>query len=326
MAMSDSQQISIVVSVYNTEPYLARCVDSILGQSFSDFELLLVDDGSTDGSGVICDAFADQDGRVRVFHKENGGVGSARNLGIDNAQGEWLYFVDSDDELMPDGLQVLVDGISEEVDMVMAGYEVFDDCGELSYSINAHIEKIIANELAVKEMYQPTDYRYQGFVWDKLFSMSVVRRAKLHFAEDICFNEDRLFIVGFICASERNVCYKTAPVYKYYERMGGAMMSLKKGFNPKFVTDMEAQIRMREIVRLRFKDQELLNLADIGVYYSYRRIKGMMKEFRYKDGSLKSQLRSRLLGVIGFGRYLVLEEKRNKRRIMNRIQKIVANE
>ena len=122
--MNDLPHISIIIPVYNTESYLARCVDSILSQSFIDFELLLIDDGSTDGSGVICDAFADQDGRVRVFHKENGGVGSARNLGIDNAQGEWLYFVDSDDELMPDGLQVLVDGISEEVDMVMAGYEV----------------------------------------------------------------------------------------------------------------------------------------------------------------------------------------------------------
>ena len=94
-------KISIIVPIYNTEQYLPRCIDSILSQSLTDFELLLIDDGSIDGSGAICDAFAEKDNRVRVFHKENGGVSSARNLGLNEAKGEWVCFVDSDDELMP---------------------------------------------------------------------------------------------------------------------------------------------------------------------------------------------------------------------------------
>lgn len=89
--------ISIIVPVYNTEKYLHRCIDSVLAQTYKDFELLLIDDGSTDSSGAICDEYAEKDGRVRVFHKKNGGVSSARNLGLDNAQGEWITFVDSDD-------------------------------------------------------------------------------------------------------------------------------------------------------------------------------------------------------------------------------------
>lgn len=90
-------KISVIVPVYNTEKYLHRCIDSILAQTFTDFELLLIDDGSKDSSGTICDEYAAKDARVRVFHKENGGVSSARNLGLDQAKGEWITFVDSDD-------------------------------------------------------------------------------------------------------------------------------------------------------------------------------------------------------------------------------------
>lgn len=91
--------ISVIVPVYNVEKYLHCCVDSILAQTFTDIEVLLVDDGSTDGSGIICDEYAQKDSRVRVFHKMNGGVSSARNLGLDEATGKWIMFVDSDDKV-----------------------------------------------------------------------------------------------------------------------------------------------------------------------------------------------------------------------------------
>ena len=89
--------ISIIVPVYNTEKYLDQCIQSVLAQTYTNWELLLIDDGSTDSSGAICDKYAAEDNRIRVFHKENGGVSSARNLGLDNAQGEWISFVDADD-------------------------------------------------------------------------------------------------------------------------------------------------------------------------------------------------------------------------------------
>ncbi len=101
-------QISIIVPVYNIEKYFHRCVDSILSQTFTDFELLLINDGSNDNSGAICDEYAAKDARIRVFHKENGGVSSARNLGLDNAKGEWITFVDSDDYVKPDYLSNLL--------------------------------------------------------------------------------------------------------------------------------------------------------------------------------------------------------------------------
>lgn len=89
--------ISVIVPVYNAEMYLHRCIDSVLAQTYQNFELLLIDDGSKDSSGTICDEYAAKDARVRVFHKEIGGVSSARNVGLDHAQDEWITFVDSDD-------------------------------------------------------------------------------------------------------------------------------------------------------------------------------------------------------------------------------------
>lgn len=100
-------KISVIVPVYKVEKYLHRCVDSILAQTFTDFEILLIDDGSPDRSGEICDEYAKKDSRVRVFHKENGGVSSARNLGLENAVGEWIWFVDSDDTVEANALNVI---------------------------------------------------------------------------------------------------------------------------------------------------------------------------------------------------------------------------
>lgn len=105
--------ISIIVPVYNVEKYLSQCIDSILAQAFIDFELLLVDDGSTDGSGRICDEYANKDARIQVFHKKNGGVSSARNIGLEHAQGEWITFVDSDDWLDLKYCQILWEEVQD---------------------------------------------------------------------------------------------------------------------------------------------------------------------------------------------------------------------
>ena len=99
--------ISIIVPVYNTEKYLDQCIQSVLVQTYTNWELLLINDGSTDLSGTICDQYATKDRRIRVFHKENGGVSSARNVGLDNARGKWIMFIDADDWVEPSMLKEL---------------------------------------------------------------------------------------------------------------------------------------------------------------------------------------------------------------------------
>ena len=101
-------KISIIVPVYNAEKYLRQCMDSILNQSFQDFELLLIDDGSKDDSGIICDEYAKKDKRISVWHQENQGVSVARNVGLEHAQGEWIYFPDSDDIVVENALEIMM--------------------------------------------------------------------------------------------------------------------------------------------------------------------------------------------------------------------------
>ena len=120
--------VSIIVPVYNIKEYLPRCVESLTGQSVEDLEILLVDDGSTDGSGVLCDSLAQTDDRIRVIHKENGGLSDARNAGLVQAQGTWLLFVDGDDYLVPHAVQRLLEQARENVDFVQFFYRETEDC------------------------------------------------------------------------------------------------------------------------------------------------------------------------------------------------------
>ena len=124
--------INIIVPVYNTETYLRRCVDSILAQTFSDYELILVDDGSTDQSGVICDEYSQKDNRVRVIHQTNQGVSAARNIGVDCSIGEYLTFVDSDDWVAERFLEVFYTNLVEaKVDICVSLIQETDENGTL---------------------------------------------------------------------------------------------------------------------------------------------------------------------------------------------------
>ncbi len=133
--MQDNVLVSVIVPVYNVEKYLEECVNSLTSQTYSNLEILLIDDGSTDGSGNICDSLAKEDARIRVFHLQNGGVSNARNFGIENAKGEYLSFVDSDDWVDLDMYEKMVQKIQlkscEEVDAVfcMFAYEHFSGGG-----------------------------------------------------------------------------------------------------------------------------------------------------------------------------------------------------
>lgn len=109
--------ISVIVPVYKAEKYLHRCVDSILAQTYTNFELILVDDGSPDNSGAICDEYAVKDSRVRVFHKKNGGVTAARADGVNISKGEWITFVDADDTIPIEALSTLYKNVDKNIDI-----------------------------------------------------------------------------------------------------------------------------------------------------------------------------------------------------------------
>lgn len=207
-----SPKISVIVPVYNVMQYLPRCINSILDQTFTDFELLLIDDGSTDNSGKICDEYADKDHRIRVFHKTNGGVSSARNLGLDNAKGEWITFSDSDDELYADALNNYNDIIQDydNVDIICCGHSV---CKKSGFVQNYTFPKFLLLEDKEKILLECEKSLSYGFLWNKCFRTTIVKQGR--FDENISWCEDHIFTYD-IFKFARYVCFSPSLVYKYY--------------------------------------------------------------------------------------------------------------
>ncbi len=241
--------VSIIIPVYNTEAFLSMCLESILSQCFLNFEVLLVDDGSDDNSGVICDMFAEKDNRIRVFHKENEGVSSARNLGLEHACGEWIYFVDSDDEILPDGLQTLVDCISDDVDVVMGGFVEEDECGNV-LSIDERVVLSLTKKQSIISLYggNGSYYHYCGYLWMRLLRRSVIQMRNLRFDTSIAIKEDTLFLMQYICRSNGVTRQTTIPVYKYRRRIDSAMGKVERIFDPKMVDSFYALVKMKHEV------------------------------------------------------------------------------
>ena len=184
--------ISIIVPVYNVEKYLRKCIDSILSQTYSDFELLLIDDGSKDASGKFCDEYALKDSRIRVFHKENGGVSSARNLGIEQAKGEWITFIDSDDWVDADYLA----NFTMDSDLCVQGNIV--NGHKYIYEEKRFVQDIAANYLVNNYIYGP---------YCKLFKTDIVRSNNVSFDQNLSYGEDILFCINYAlnCSSMKVV-------------------------------------------------------------------------------------------------------------------------
>lgn len=278
-------KISIIVPIYNAEKYLHYSLESILTQTFTDFELLLVDDGSNDKSMEICDEYAQADSRVKVLHKENGGVSTARNVGLSNANGEWVYFVDSDDIVLSDALDTFANLIEANTDFVMAGFYISDESGTKIKQPKVQKRCKLSPIQALKEMYKPSDFSYQGYLWCKLFKRSLIQQANLRFYDAISFNEDRLFILEYLCYTN-NISYTTKPVYNYIQRSNSAMGALKRGYNKKFATDFEAMVLMYERISNFTKDSELIRLALKGICDSYKENHKMMLKFNKYDNEI----------------------------------------
>lgn len=308
-------KISIIVPVYNAEKYLCQCLDSILNQSFKDFELLLIDDGSKDGSGRICDEYAEKDKRISVWHQENQGVSVARNVGLEHAQGEWIYFPDSDDIVMIDAFSMMMSIIEEDTYYVMCGYMVYNETGECTYSISAQHQKIIDKDAALMEMFAPTDYRYNGYLWNKLFKASIIKENNLSFVRGIKFNEDRLFNVSYLCHIKGKVAYTTTPIYKYIERTTSAMASLTQRFNPDFITDLDAFVNMRREISNADDSQILLNAHAAAMYYSVNRCYSMCRQYKELTGSRIKAVEMRFLEGVGFCKWIHLRFEKMKRKI-----------
>ena len=304
----DKNRLSIIIPVYNAESYLSRCLDSIFEQSFTSYEVILVDDGSTDSSSLICDRYSSTDPRFRTVHKKNGGVGSARNAGMNLAKGEYVMFVDADDALLPDALETLMENVTGE-DLVVGGYTTY-----------------IAG-VPGREVHPSGDCSYGSGSMDRFFQSNVRRgndlvevpRAKLFrrkalgglcFREDLNYGEDRLFVMNFLssCSSLRTC--KVA-VYAYHYRpdsLGGDITSdchlmQMRRFLPSYVDALQ---RLRDRYPANAKLASIYHREVVGKYccrllkiFSKRRTSLLDKTYLGWVYDIMKQDKS--LGIMSFG-------------------------
>ncbi|HNS33024.1 MAG TPA: glycosyltransferase family 2 protein, partial [bacterium] len=209
--------VSIIVPVYNAEKYIEKCSESLLGQSYKNLEIILVDDGSTDASGRMCDGYARKDSRVRVIHKDNGGVSDARNSGMHKVTGKYLCFLDSDDYLEAETIENAVKiAERENVDAVIWSYYAdFVDCnGKLEFSRKVSLSNGIYSKNGVKPLPANEHLLGIGYVWNKLYRTDIVKKGNNRFLKDISLGEDMLFNCSVLSSAEKIVLVDTP--YTHY--------------------------------------------------------------------------------------------------------------
>ncbi|WP_181215429.1 glycosyltransferase family 2 protein [Phocaeicola faecicola] len=203
--------ISIIVPIYNSESTLNKCIDSIINQSFTDWELLLVNDGSSDSSGKICDEYAVKDPRVKVFHKENGGVSSARNVGIDNAMGKWITFCDSDDFVYSSWLDNFVTLLITDNELICQSFKSSESLFNPSSKGSVYGFDYCGNKCdGLIKLYEN---KILGYLWVKLFKKEVIDKFRLRFDERFNYWEDQIFCIKYLCYIDTMSCTRKVGYY-----------------------------------------------------------------------------------------------------------------
>lgn len=228
--------ISVIVPVFNVERFLKECIESILKQTVEELQIILIDDGSTDSSGEICDWFADKDERIHVIHQENAGVSAARNAGLKVAQGKYITFVDSDD-VLPENAYTNLLKFSENQFLVMGRVQLMSEEGKLHNARGFSVKNISQKEF-MKDLFEEKRFPYLGYPTDKLFLRKIIERYQLRFDEKIKLNEDRLFVLNYLLHCE-NVQFCEEVVYYYRQRSTGVIAATRRNST---VTDGEMTV------------------------------------------------------------------------------------
>ena len=211
-------KISIIVPVYKVEQYLCSCLDSIIAQTFTDWECLLIDDGSPDNSGKICDEYARKDKRFRVIHQKNQGVSAARNKGLDEVRGEYVNFIDSDDWIAPKLLELLYKSIKDYEIVFFGNYNCYKD-GNMVAHIPKEAECLTKRETE-QEIYHlkinEETFEYFGYTWNKMFRVSIIKDYSVNFINGLHLREDELFTMSY-CQhiSTLKVIHESLYYYRY---------------------------------------------------------------------------------------------------------------
>ncbi|PFQ01438.1 glycosyltransferase family 2 protein [Bacillus cereus] len=275
--------ISVVIPVYNAEKFLPKCLNSIKNQTYKDLEVILINDGSTDRSGEICDEFSQKNERITVIHKENGGVSSARNAGLKAVKGQYVGFVDPDDWIEEKMLETLYKLVAENnADIAACGYFREDSEGRITNKLLD--SKVISYNQTEALNTILSEEHFKGFTCNKLFSTEILK--DITFDEEIHFCEDLLFCCQAISNSNKLV-YDTTPYYHYITHNSNASQSQ---FSLKKLTALDA---LKNIVDL-LENKEGVKINKFKNYYAHMNISLLMNGM--KENKIQKDTRKELKG------------------------------
>lgn len=273
--------ITVIVPVYNVEKYLKRCLDSIAHQSFKNLEIILVDDGSTDNSGIICDDYCSRDSRFRVIHQCNSGQSVARNTALRIAKGRYICFVDSDDYMENNMIETLYQSIvSDHSDIAVCGYKRVDENNHIIKTFSpSHEKKVIGRDEAVCEVIK--DIHIFSFLWDKLFKREILENIK--FPENKVF-EDVATMYRIVHKAERiSLC--PFQLYNYMERNGSTVDTYNE---KRLKNQIEAYMEQKEFA----KDHNYIHVIPwIDYHIAETKRRKLHWYFRTKNKKSKSLIR-----------------------------------
>ena len=259
----EEKLVSVIVAVYNIEEYLPRCIDSILAQTYRNLEIILVDDGSTDSSGGICDDYAQKDRRIKVIHKKNGGLSDARNAGLDKVSGDYIGFVDGDDWIDEDMYRAMYEACEKEkAQRAACRYKQITRSGIIDASAGNSVSLSKAEAL---EIYVCGDERYLIYnsVWSKLFAKELIFGMRFPVGKN---SEDIMFTTKAFCKMER-LAYLDKAYYNYVLDREGSIMNEKAG--ERRIKD-EIPFWREQIAYIR--EAGMPALSDKAAYHFYRRM------------------------------------------------------
>lgn len=278
--------ISIIIPVYNTEKYLRRCLDSIVKQTYKDFECILVDDGSTDSSGKICDEYVVKDERFKVFHNENHGVGFARNYGLEKVNGEYISFVDSDDWLAPNFYETLIPEIAKNELVYVSDTFYYPDGTIVTHQLpqrqssnREEVEKMI---LYLKK--NAVGYPFFGYTWNKMFRSDIIKQHNIRFIENLTYCEDEVFTDAY-CRYISSLSFVPKPLYNYRSDMLG--LTGRKKTNSEYlllitgIVENIVDYKLPEL--LNYERERVINLITTSLFMG-----GDSRQLRIEFNLLKS--------------------------------------
>ena len=247
--VSKESLISVIVPVYKVEEYLDKCVESIVNQTYKNLEIILVDDGSPDNCPKMCDDWAKKDNRIKVIHKENGGVCSARNSGLDKSKGEWISFVDSDDWVEQDYIADMYNvAIKTNISYVCCGYNRIYSCSVDSINSNGELIEFTAMNFVVSLLNVQNGY---GFVHMKLFARNCIDN--IRFDESLLVGEDALFNVQLCNKTTKMVVYNKV-LYNYRLNLNSVVRKYDKNYINKYTNSM---IKMKNYIDENYDDKHI---------------------------------------------------------------------